>query len=283
MVRSTGLRRSKDRDSRQMAPLAPVRKVGSKYGEGSLPAEHYLLPHFEDRARWSVRLNETYYLPIWLLDLAVLNADGRCSLTGGQEPSPLLVDPWRKRLPILIERGAAITATTNKITDASIDKGELLQSYCRIPLGSPFEVELTQGANGANTKWTLSVWFDAHKPGDGTPFDGVTDRIRGLFGPIGASARSDAAGQEVAPTRLVVVLRCIFSWWSAWPVPAYALMRTKRPSGKRCPTASADYSPQVVSARKPHFRRAPPAKRRSQQLRHGRPGRPGRWPHAAIW
>lgn len=157
MVRSTGLRRSKDRDSRQMVPLAPVRKVESKYGGGSLPAEHYLLPHFDDKARWSVRLSETYYLPIWLLDLAVLNADGRCSLTGGLEPSPLLVDAWRKRLALLEERGAAIAATANKITDASIDRAELLQSYCRVPLSSPFDVQLIQEPNGAaEPKWTLT-------------------------------------------------------------------------------------------------------------------------------
>lgn len=157
VVRSTGLRRAKDRDRRQMVPLAPVRKVESKYGDGSLPAEHYLLPYYESKGRWSVRLSETFYLPIWLLDLAVLNADGRCSLTAGQEPSPLLVDPWRKRLPILIERCAPITATTNKITDASIDKAELLQSFCRIPLGSPFDVELTREPSGADAKWTLTV------------------------------------------------------------------------------------------------------------------------------
>lgn len=77
------------------------------------------------------------------------------------------------------------------------------------------------------------IWSNTRKPRHGASFNGGVDRVCGLFGPVGASTRSDAAGQEVAPTRLVVVLRCIFSWWSAWPVPAYALMRTKRPSGKR--------------------------------------------------
>ena len=157
VVRSTGLRRAKDRDSRQMVPLAPVRKVESKYGDGSLPVEHYELLHFEDKGRWSVRLSEAFYLPIWLLDLAVLNADGRCSLTAGQEPSPLLVDPWRKRLPMLVERGSSITATVSKITDESIDKAELLQSYCRIPLGSPFEAQLVRETNGVGPNWTLTV------------------------------------------------------------------------------------------------------------------------------
>lgn len=158
MVRGTGLRRAKDRDSRQMVPLAPVRKVESKFGDGSLPSEHYLLPHFEEKGRWSIRLNETYFLPIWLLDLAVLNPDGRCALTAMQEPSSLLVDPWRKRLPILKERASAINTTANKITDASIDRTELLQSYCRIPMGSPFDVKLTQQpVEGAEAQWSLVI------------------------------------------------------------------------------------------------------------------------------
>ena len=156
VARSTGLRRAKDRDSRQMVPLAPVRKAESKYGGLSLPSEQYELPYFADKGRWSVRLNETYYLPVWLLDLSVLNDDGHCSLAAGQEPSPLLVDPWRKRLAILKERGAAIAATANKITDTSIDRAELLQSYCRVPLGSPFEGQLIQEPNGAEPKWVLT-------------------------------------------------------------------------------------------------------------------------------
>jgi hypothetical protein len=157
VVRSTGLRRSKDRDSRQMVPLAPLRKVESKYSGISLPSEQYELPHFTDEDRWSVRLSETYYLPVWLLDLVVLNDDGRCSLIASQEPSPLLIDPWRKRLTVLNQRVAAIASSANKITDASIDRAELLQSYCRIPLGAPFEVQLTQEQNGAEANWRLTI------------------------------------------------------------------------------------------------------------------------------
>jgi hypothetical protein len=158
MVRGNGLRRSKDRDSRQMVPFAPLRKVESKYGEGLiLPPEQYELPHFLDKERWSVRLAEAYFLPVWLLDLSVLNAQGRCSLIAGQEPSPLLIDPWRKRLAVLDERRAGIVASVNKITDESIDRAELLQSYCRIPMGSPFEVQLTQEQNGTDLKWSLTI------------------------------------------------------------------------------------------------------------------------------
>jgi hypothetical protein len=155
IVRSTGLRRARDRDSRQMVPLAPLRKAEAKYSGLSLPSEQYELPHFADKGRWSVRLSETYYLPVWLLDLSALNNDGHCSLTAWHEPSALLVDPWRKRLALLKERGAAIAVTVSKITDPSIDRAEILQSYCRVPLGSPFEVQLIHEPNGAEPKWTL--------------------------------------------------------------------------------------------------------------------------------
>ena len=157
MVRDTGLRRSKDRDRRQMVPLAPLRKVESRFEGVGLPAEQYELPHFIDKERWSVRLSETYHLPVWLLDLAVLNDDGHCSIVSGHQPSPLLIDPWRKRIAILDQRGAAIAASMAKITDAVIDKAELLLSYCRIPLGSPFDVQLTQEQNGPEMKWKLTI------------------------------------------------------------------------------------------------------------------------------
>jgi hypothetical protein len=156
VVRSTGYRRTKERDSRQGVPLARIRKAESRYEGLSLPSEQYELPYFADKYRWSVWLNETYNLPLWLLDLSVLNPDGRCALKAGQEMSPLLVEPWRKRLVYLNERASAIAAIAARITDASIDKGDLLQSYCRIPLGSPFEVQLAQTDGAAEPDWILT-------------------------------------------------------------------------------------------------------------------------------
>ncbi len=72
------------------------------------------LPLFADGDRWSVRLNEIYYLPVWLLDLCVLNADGRCYLVEGEEPSPLVIEPWRSRLAALLDRSRSV-ATAVKL------------------------------------------------------------------------------------------------------------------------------------------------------------------------
>lgn len=156
MVRSAGYRRKNEKDPRQMVPLAPLNKVESKFKDHGLPSDQYELPHFNPKERWSVRLNETYFLPIWLLDLAVFNDDGRCSLEKGQAASPLLISPWRTRLPLLLERAVAITSIFQKVTDPSVDKTALVQSYSRIPLGSLFEVEVTQSAE-AVPKWTLAL------------------------------------------------------------------------------------------------------------------------------
>lgn len=156
VVRESGLRRAKDRDSRQMVPLAPIRLVESKFGDGALPPEQYPLPHFDEK-RFSARLSEPYYIPVWLLDMAVLNADGRCALTDEDAPSALLIDPWRKRLPLLKERCRSIRSALDKVTAAPLDRCELIQSYCRIPLGSPFQVTFESGQQQGGPAWSIAV------------------------------------------------------------------------------------------------------------------------------
>ena len=155
MVRVSGLRKAKDRDSRQMVPLAPIRKVESKFGDGTLPPEQYALPHFDEK-RFSVRLSEPYYIPVWLLDMAVLNSEGRCVLGSDDELSPLVVEPWRKRMPILKERCKSIKSSLDMVSDASLDRAEFVQSYCRIPLGSPFQVAFARGQQD-QPAWSLTV------------------------------------------------------------------------------------------------------------------------------
>jgi hypothetical protein len=103
-----------------------------------------------------VRLNEVCYLPIWLLDLAVLNDEGTCSITEGQAMSLLLISPWIKRVPLLIERAAGVAGADAQINEHGVDKAALVQSYCRIPLGSPFIAEITRTA-GESPKWTLAL------------------------------------------------------------------------------------------------------------------------------
>jgi len=139
-----------------MVPLALVKKVESKFKDHGLPSDQYDLPHYDPKERWSVRLNEVFYLPSWLLDFAVLNSDGRCSLAEGQVPSPLLISPWLKRLQKLLDRVTLIIGAVANVTYEGVDKRVLIQSYCRIPLGSPFEVEITQSPE-VPPRWTLAL------------------------------------------------------------------------------------------------------------------------------
>jgi hypothetical protein len=156
MVRSGGYRWKDERETRHMVPLVRVRKVESKFKDHGLPSDQYDLPHYHPKERWSVRLNEVSYLPSWLLDLAVLSEDGRCVVAEGQSASPLLISPWLKRLPKLLERAGAIVASVARITDEGVDKKVLVQSYCRIPLGSPFEVAISESAEGT-PHWTMAL------------------------------------------------------------------------------------------------------------------------------
>jgi hypothetical protein len=147
MVRSDGVRRNLERDSRQTVPLAPILKVESKYKEHALPSDQYELPYYESKVRWGVRFNEVFYLPLWLLDMAVFNAEGNCGLQEGQLASPLLTSPWLKRLPILLQRSSAIVEAVSKMNAIETDKDALLQSYCRVPLESPFKTEIIRSAD----------------------------------------------------------------------------------------------------------------------------------------
>lgn len=155
VVRSNGFRRDEQRDRQQFVPVAAVRKVESQYRKTPIPSHEYELPHFVENERWSVRMNETFYLPLWLLDLAVCNRDGQCSISESDTASPLLVEPWIKRHATLVRRAESVALNVAKITDASIDRNELLQSWCRIPLGSPFQVEVE--VNGGAWKLGLGL------------------------------------------------------------------------------------------------------------------------------
>src|ERR1017187_3580284 len=156
MVRSSGFRRNPERDSRQLVPLAPIVKVESKYKDHGLPSDQYEFPYYEAKTRWCVRFNEVYQLPLWLLDMAVFNDQGACNLTEGQTPSPLLTSPWFKLPPILLERAANIVQAVSKVKEIDIDKATLLQSYCRVPLESPFETQLSMSAEEP-PKFTLAL------------------------------------------------------------------------------------------------------------------------------
>ncbi len=155
MVRANGLRKG-ERDSRQLVPLAAIRNPDSKYKNHLLPPDHYEMKFYDSATRWAVKLGEIAYLPIWLLDFATLNVDGRCSLVEDLADPPLLISPWRTRLPILKERATVIMTEVGKMAAIETDRNTLLQSYCRMPLDSPFDVELTSSV-GDNPKRSLAL------------------------------------------------------------------------------------------------------------------------------
>ena len=162
MVRAKGLRKG-TRDPRQMAPLAAVSKHTGKAGETpTFRAFEHELPHFCDSALdyCCVALNEVCHVPIWLLDLAVFNADGNCRISKGQATPAVLTAPWRKRLSILIERGEDVVTTIDGIP--SLDdqtRASTLQALLRLPLGTPVIATIGPEGRKPGENWVLSAGF----------------------------------------------------------------------------------------------------------------------------
>ena len=140
MVREReGLRRNKASDDRQMVPLAALESRRRKAGEKkAMPAEEFDLPIFEDQAdeMWRAKLNDTFVIPIWLLDLAAFHPEGRCELRAGASPSPLLVPAWQLRHHVLLQRVKGIVSRHNAICAHSAnDASEILGTLLGVPNG----------------------------------------------------------------------------------------------------------------------------------------------------
>ena len=159
MVRKEGRRKSDARDARQMVALVSVGRAESDEGRQFNEYEFELLHYGEDVANvWFAQVNHAVYVPVWVLDLAVLNTDGACSIGRDQQAPPRLTLPWRKRLRILKERATRVV----KLADSACappgaNREELLQSLLRLPLRTPFSVKIEPPERQQGEPWRLCV------------------------------------------------------------------------------------------------------------------------------
>jgi hypothetical protein len=114
-----------------------------------------------------VNLNQTFHVPLWTLDLSVLNPDGSCSISKSQTAQPLLASPWAKRfghLKVLANQVVSLaesfgksrsTTSTEDVSPPGI-QDELLSALLRLPLDTPFSVSLTSVPSESDG-WTLSL------------------------------------------------------------------------------------------------------------------------------
>ncbi|MGD0900632.1 MAG: hypothetical protein ABR915_22600, partial [Thermoguttaceae bacterium] len=145
MVRKDGRRKKDLRDERQMLTLLPVGSR-AKSKKGPRVQEHeFELCHFAEGAEdvWFSQVNQALYVPAWILDMAVLNPEGACSIDLGQQAPPLLTLPWRQRLDIVKGRAAKVIELADAAAiPAGENREELLRSLLRLPLTIPFSVRI---------------------------------------------------------------------------------------------------------------------------------------------
>lgn len=163
MVRSDGYRRDADRDARQMVPVVRLMEMGNK-GESRVKyhPEEFELLHYDksNQKRWYAMLNDLMYLPVWILDFAVFQANGSCAIASDTKPPDILVQPWKRRLTLLQERAARIVKLAeqvNKAVEANEDKQTLLHGLLRLPLDTPVLSTLGPPERAADGPWKLEV------------------------------------------------------------------------------------------------------------------------------
>jgi hypothetical protein len=160
VVRKSGRRKCDIRDDQQVVALVCMNSH-IKSNKGKHPRDYeFELYHYPDDASkvWFASMNLALHIPIWVLDLAVLNAEGHCSIVSEPQTPDLLTLPWRKRLDILKERAKKVV---NLVDQAAISAGEnrdeLLKSLLRLPLATPFSVKLEPITRKLGDPWQLNI------------------------------------------------------------------------------------------------------------------------------
>lgn len=144
-----------------MARLALIAKKGKiTTKEQSFKEHEFELVHFDEFAAHHcfAGLNDVLFLPIWLLDLGVLNENGQCRMRGDQEATALLPGPWRKRFGILKERAKPIVEMLGNLQSG--DEGlraETLKALLRLPLGTPFTTLLAVEGKDPIKDWSVDL------------------------------------------------------------------------------------------------------------------------------
>jgi len=160
VVRSDGRRRPDTRDERQLVVLLKVNSRQKSKKPPNFKGNEFELSHYVDDEEkvWFSEVNQTVHVPAWILDLAVLNPAGACTIGAEEAALPLLTLPWRKRLPILKERASQVVALSDAAAiDADEKRQELLRSLLRLPLSTTFSVKIDPLIRQPGETWLLQV------------------------------------------------------------------------------------------------------------------------------
>ncbi len=160
VVRGDGRRKDDNREERQVVALAKLNSRQRSSRNRRLPENEFELGHFTDDSKmlWVTEVNQIFFVPVWLLDMAVFNRDGECAVSPTDPPSGLLTQPWRKRLEILQHRARdAVALADAAAMSAGEQRNELLRSLLRLPLSTTFTVTLDPPERQVGEPWTLRI------------------------------------------------------------------------------------------------------------------------------
>jgi len=105
-------------------------------------------------------LNEVRHLPLWVLDLSVMNADGRCAIGSTQSRPAILSSPWKSRFDHLKRLANEVLRFLDSLPALPNNRHEeMLHALLRFPLGTDFRftVEPPDRKGGDGWKLVLGV------------------------------------------------------------------------------------------------------------------------------
>jgi hypothetical protein len=159
-VRQDGRRRKDAREERQVVTLLKVGSKAKSKKESRLRDNEFELCHFADCLQniWFGEVNQSFHVPIWILDLAVLNSEGACRISSAEVAQRLLTLPWRNRLEILRQRARDVVALVEAATTpAGANHEELLRALLRLPLSTMFSVRMRPVGRQQSEAWQLEI------------------------------------------------------------------------------------------------------------------------------
>ncbi len=162
IVRSNGYRRSKERDRRQMIALAEINSFsnGKRLYDAEKAGRVFRLPYFDrNMERTScAEINCVHWIPSWLLDLAVLNPDGRCEISDRGQGPARLIPTWRRRKEVLYQTVLNVVEADRRSRCNQAGRSEELLGLVRLPVDTPIIATVDQGDGHApESAWRFEI------------------------------------------------------------------------------------------------------------------------------
>jgi hypothetical protein len=103
-------------------------------------------------------LNDVNHLPLWVLDLSVMNPDGQCAIGSTQIQPGNLSSPWGLRFQRLKQRAGDVLQWFDSLAGVPDPRREeMLQALLRFPLNTHFQVAVEPPDRKGGEGWRLVI------------------------------------------------------------------------------------------------------------------------------